>query len=101
MKGIAEGDTVRVFNAHGATLRTASVTEIIMPGCVGLPHGAWLDYDEEAGLDRAGTDNVLCGTVTSGMGTSGYNNYNCDFERYDGEALVADCLLPQRIVSVE
>ena len=100
-KGVSDGDTVRVFNAHGATLRTASVTEIVMPGCVGLPHGAWLDYDEEAGIDRAGTDNVLCGTVTSGMGTSGYNNYNCDFERYDGEALAADCTLPQRIVSLD
>ncbi|CVH78210.1 Dimethyl sulfoxide reductase DmsA precursor [Coriobacteriaceae bacterium CHKCI002] len=99
-KGIAEGDTVRVFNAHGATLRTASVTEIIMPGCVGLPHGAWLDYDEDEGVDRAGTDNVLCGTVTSGMGTSGYNNYNCNYELYKGSALGADCELPQRIVEL-
>ncbi|WP_281653928.1 molybdopterin-dependent oxidoreductase [Eggerthella sinensis] len=99
-KGIADGDTVRVYNAHGATLRTASVTEIIMPGCVGLPHGAWLDYDEDEGIDHAGTDNVLCGTVTSGMGTSGYNNYNCNYERYEGAALVADCALPQRIVEL-
>ncbi|WP_270295841.1 molybdopterin dinucleotide binding domain-containing protein [Eggerthella sinensis] len=99
-KGIADGDTVRVYNAHGATLRTASVTEIIMPGCVGLPHGAWLDYDEDEGIDHAGTDNVLCGTVTSGMGTSGYNNYNCNYERYEGAALVADCALSQRIVEL-
>ena len=35
------------------------------------------------------------------MGTSGYNNYNCDFERYEGEALPADCTLPQRIVSLD
>ena len=99
-KGISDGDTIRVFNAHGATLRTASVLEGIMPGCVGLPHGAWLDYDEELGLDKAGTDNVLCGNVTSGMGTSGYNNYNCDYELYDGEELTPDCELPQRIVEL-
>ncbi len=99
-KGVADGDTVRVYNAHGATLRTASVTEILMPGCVGLPHGAWMDFDEDEGVDRAGMDNMLCGTVASGMGTSGYNNYNCNFEKYEGEALVPDCELPQRIVEL-
>ncbi len=97
---MADGDTVRVYNAHGATLRTASVTEILMPGCVGLPHGAWMDFDEDEGVDRAGMDNMLCGTVASGMGTSGYNNYNCNFEKYEGEALVPDCELPQRIVEL-
>lgn len=99
-KGVVDGDTVRVFSAHGATLRTASVSEIIMPGCVGLPHGAWMDYDEAEGVDRAGTDNVLCGSVTSGMGTSGYNNYNCNFEKYAGEALQPDCELPARVVEL-
>lgn len=99
-KGIKTGDTVKVFNAHGAVLRTASVSDILMPGCVGLPHGAWLDYDEDNKIDRAGADNVLCGGVTSGMGTSGYNNYNCDFALYDGASLQPDCELPQRIVDL-
>ena len=35
-------------------------------------------------------DSFLCGSVTSGMGTSGYNNYNCTFEKYDGTALEPD-----------
>ena len=52
------------------------------------------------GIDVAGMDNVLCGSVTSGMGTSGYNNYNCNFEKYEGEALVADCELPCRTVAM-
>lgn len=99
-KGVKTGDTVKVFNAHGAVLRTASVSDILMPGCVGLPHGAWLDYDEGNKIDRAGADNVLCGGVTSGMGTSGYNNYNCDFVLYDGAPLEPDCELPQRIVDL-
>lgn len=99
-KGIADGDTVRLFSAHGATLRTATLTETVMPGCVALPHGAWLAYDAVEGVDRGGMDNVLCGQVTSGMGTSGYNNYNCNYEKYDGEALVPDCKLGQRAVEV-
>jgi len=97
-KGISNGDTVRVYNEHGATLRTASVLETLMPGCVALPHGAWLDYDESEGVDRAGTDNVLCGPVTSGMGTSGYNNYNCNYELYEKTELTPDAELPPRVI---
>ena len=83
-RGVADGDTVRVYSAHGSVLRTASVVEMLMPGCVGLPHGAWADFSKDDGIDVAGMDNVLCGSVTSGMGTSGYNNYNCNFEKYEG-----------------
>lgn len=99
-RGVADGDTVRVYSAHGSVLRTASVVEMLMPGCVGLPHGAWADFSKDDGIDVAGMDNVLCGSVTSGMGTSGYNNYNCNFEKYEGEALVADCELPCRTVAM-
>ena len=98
-KGIANGNTVRIYNQHGQVLRQASLLQTIMPGCVGLPHGAWLDWDEDKQLDRAGHDNVLCGGVTSGMGTSGYNNFNCNYELYD-EELVADCDLPLRTVEL-
>ena len=89
-KGIKTGDTVKVYNAHGAILRTASLTNIIMPGCVGVPHGSWLNYDDKNWVDRGGADNVLCGPVISGMGVTGYNNYNCNFELYDGEPLAPD-----------
>lgn len=99
-KGISDGDTVRVYNQFGATLRTASLLQTIMPGCVAIPHGAWLDFDEDKQIDRAGCDNMLVGNVTAGMGTSGYNNFNCNYERYDGEALTPDCELPQRIVEL-
>ena len=99
-KGVADGDTVRLFNENGATLRIASVSDIVMPGCIGLPHGAWLRYDEDARLDYAGADNLLCGEVGVGMCTSGYNNYNCDFELYTGEGLGADCDEPQHVVEL-
>jgi anaerobic dimethyl sulfoxide reductase subunit A len=99
-KGIQTGDTVRVYNAHGSILRTASLTGIIMPGCVGVPHGSWIDYDEEKQVDRGGADNVLCGPVVSGMGVTGYNNYNCNYEKYDGEPLIPDVEKPQRIIEL-
>ncbi len=99
-KGIKTGDTVKVYNAHGAILRTASLTGIIMPGCVGVPHGSWIDYDDENQVDRGGADNVLCGPVISGMGVTGYNNYNCNYGLYDGEPLVPDVEKPQRIIEL-
>lgn len=99
-KGIKDGDTVRIFNTNGAVLRQASLLQTIMPGCVGLPHGAWLDYDETADVDKAGTDNALIGKAVFGMAPSGYNNFNCNYELYKGDALEADCDLPQRIVEL-
>lgn len=99
-KGVVDGDTVRVFNQFGSVLRQATLLETLMPGQVALPHGAWIDLDENEENDLAGADNVLCGTVGDGMTVSGYNNYNVDFEKYDGEPIVPDYERPQRIVEL-
>lgn len=99
-KGIADGDTVRVFNQFGSVLRQATLLETLMPGQVGLTHGGWIDLDEDEVNDLGGADNVLCGTVGSGMCVSGYNNYNVDYEKFDGKALVPDCERPQRIIEL-
>ena len=99
-KGVAQGDTVRVYNQFGSVLRQATLLETLMPGQVALPHGAWVDLDENEEHDRGGADNVLCGTVGSGMTVSGYNNYNVNFEKYDGEPLVPDCERPQRVIEL-
>ncbi|MBM4765284.1 molybdopterin-dependent oxidoreductase [Bacillus sp. B15-48] len=100
-KGIKDGDTVLIWNDHGKILRHASLTESLMPGCIALPHGAWMDMDEEKGIDPAGADNVLCGPVSSGMAVSGYNNYNCNFEKYQGDPLIPDWETPLRTVNLD
>lgn len=87
--GIEDGDTVLVSSRHGRVLRTASCTPLVMPGCVGLPNGAWAQFDEE-GIDRAGGVNSLTGTVHSGMGVAGYNTLNVNVEPWSGEALPGD-----------
>ena len=99
-KGIASGDTVRVFNQFGSVLRSATLLETIMPGQVALPHGAWVDLDENEENDLGGADNVLCGTVGSGMTVSGYNNYNVNYEKYEGDAIVPDAEKPQRVIDL-
>ena len=100
-KGIVTGDTVLVYNMFGKTLRRASVIETIVPGAIAMPHGSWVDIDEETGIDHGGAENILMGGIASEGYVSGYNNYVCNFEKYEGAALEPDCTWPQRIVDAE
>ena len=95
-KGIEEGDTVLISTPAGKGLRHAAVMDILMPGLVGVPPGAWVAVAAETGIDRAGSDNYLIGAEYGGMGVSGYNNQICNIEKYDEEQLVPDCELPPR-----
>ena len=95
-KGVKDGDTIMVSTRFGQSLRKAAVMDIMMPGVVALPHGCWVDVDEETGIDQAGSDNYLTGSVFDGMGASAYNSQNCNFEKYSGEEIPNDCDLPAR-----
>ena len=64
VRGIKDGDMVRVFNDRGQMIIPAKVTERIMPGVVDLPQGAWYDPDEN-GIDRGGCANILTKDVIS------------------------------------
>ncbi|HWI63390.1 MAG TPA: molybdopterin-dependent oxidoreductase [Symbiobacteriaceae bacterium] len=82
-RGIQNGDTVLLSSRWGKVLRVAKVTESIMPGVVGVPHGAWVEIDPATGIDKAGADNILCGPIATGQGTSGWNSCNVQVEKYD------------------
>lgn len=59
--GIADGDTVRLFNERGQCLAGARLTDAVAPGVVILPTGAWyMPADAGDGaLDLAGNPNIL------------------------------------------
>jgi biotin/methionine sulfoxide reductase len=61
-RGIRDGDIVRVFNARGAILAGAVVTDDIRRGVIQISTGAWYDPVERGAigsLDKHGNPNVL------------------------------------------
>ena len=42
IRGISDGDTLRVHNERGETLLTARVTDAVLPGVLYTPKGTWL-----------------------------------------------------------
>lgn len=96
---IKEGDTVLITSQYGKTLRPATLTETLMPGVVSLPHGAWVEMDEEKGVEKAGAENILTGSFATGLGTEGYNTQIVNVEKWNGEPLVEDKYWKQRIIN--
>ena len=58
VRGIKNGDMVRIFNDRGIMIIPAEVTERIMPGVADIPQGAWYNPDGN-GVDRGGCANIL------------------------------------------
>jgi anaerobic selenocysteine-containing dehydrogenase len=60
-RGIANGDVIKVFNDRGAVLVGAVVTERIIPGALGIEHGAKIDAAllNNEQVDRGGCINLI------------------------------------------
>ncbi len=68
-RGIADGDIVKLYNARGACLAAAKLSDAVRPGVIQLSTGAWYDPEdptEDAPLCVHGNPNVL----TRDVGTS-------------------------------
>jgi biotin/methionine sulfoxide reductase len=74
-RGIDDGATVRLWNARGACLATACLSDAVAPGVAILPTGAWFTPTGNSGLDLSGNPNVLTrdiGTSAFGQGCSAH-----------------------------
>lgn len=96
-RGISHGDTVLIWNDHGKAIRPVSVTPRIMPGVVSMGEGAWVQKDDETGIDMAGATNSLNGTNPSGQGVQPWNSNVVEVRLWDGDRLSQDADWPQRI----
>ena len=70
-RGIKHGDVVSVFNERGTVLAGAYVTERIMPGAVGIDHGAKYDPIVPGEIDRGGVINTIVPRNTTSQNTVG------------------------------
>ena len=90
VRGISDGDTVKVFNDRGACLAGAVLSEDVRPSVVQLSTGAWFEpvvVDGER-ICVAGNPNVLTadrGTSRLAQGSIGQLAL-VDVARFDGEA---------------
>ena len=57
--GHQDGDVVNIYNERGTVLAGAYVTERIMPGAVGIDHGAKYDPIVPGEIDRGGAINTI------------------------------------------
>jgi biotin/methionine sulfoxide reductase len=88
-RGIADGDTVRLYNERGACLAGTVLSEALRPGVVQLSTGAWYDPDDPAAekpLCVHGNPNVLtrdAGTSRLAQGCTGQLSL-VEIERFSG-----------------
>jgi biotin/methionine sulfoxide reductase len=88
VRGLAQGDLVRVFNIRGECLAAVAIRHDLIEGVVQLPTGAWWDPVEPGGLCLSGNPNVLThdeGTSSMAQGPS--TTCLVEVERYGGEVL--------------
>ena len=101
-RGIKNNDVTKITSKHGAVIRPVLVTNRMMPGVITVGQGAWIEMDEDSGIDLAGNTNILNGGIPTSQGHTGHNTCVVQVEKYSGPIeLQPDVEWPQRIVFKE
>lgn len=84
--GLRDGATVRLWNARGACLATATLDDGVRPNVVVLPTGAWYTPTGNDGLEIAGNPNILTPDLPTSAFGQGCSAYTCivRIEPYEG-----------------
>ncbi len=84
-RGIKNGDIVLMTSPHGKVLRPAKVLPGLVPGAVALQDGAWIQIDEETGIDLGGDPNILQAPKASGQASQSWTGTLVQVEKYTGD----------------
>jgi biotin/methionine sulfoxide reductase len=74
---IMDGDIIRIWNARGACLACATITDTVSLGVVVLPTGAWLTTTAQSNLDLSGNPNILTLDIASSKFSQGCAAHTC------------------------
>lgn len=78
VRGIADGDRVKVSTLYGQLLIETKVTARIMPGVIALGEGAWHDADMAGDrIDRGGCINTLTSSRATPLAKGNPQHSNC------------------------
>jgi trimethylamine-N-oxide reductase (cytochrome c) len=90
-RGIKHGDVVSIFNERGTVLAGAYVTERIMPGVIGMDHGAKYDPIVPGEIDRGGVINTIVPRNPTSRNAVGMvvSGFLAEVEKTDLEAMKA------------
>ncbi len=83
-RGIKNGDLVLMTSPYGQVLRPAKVMPTLVPGSVALQDGAWIQIDEETGIDLGGDPNILQAPKASGQASQSWTGTLVQVEKYTG-----------------
>jgi molybdopterin guanine dinucleotide-containing S/N-oxide reductase-like protein len=90
-RGIKSGDVVSILNERGTVLAGAYITERIIPGAIGIDHGAKYDPIVPGEIDRGGAINTIVPRNTTSKNACGHavSGFLAEVEIADLEALTA------------
>jgi anaerobic dimethyl sulfoxide reductase subunit A len=97
-RGLKHNDQVLITSQHGQVIRPLAVSPTMMPGVVTLSEGAWVQRDDETGIDHAGATNSLNGVHLTGQGEEPWNTCVVQVEKWTGEPIAPDAEWPQRVI---
>ena len=88
-RGIKNGDVVSIINDRGTVLAGAYITERIIPGAVGIDHGAKWDPIDPGVIDRGGAINTIVPRNTTSKNAVGHavSGFLVEVEKTDLEDL--------------
>jgi biotin/methionine sulfoxide reductase len=102
LRGIKDGDLVRVFNDRGACLAGAILDENVMPHVAVMATGSWFDPAAETGApERHGNPNVLTLDIGTSRLTQGPSALSAlvEIERWTGAILPVQAFVKPQIAA--